>query len=85
MTPLELLVLMGVSQTSYVVPKYWNGTPAAAPPKNSEIYDEGDPGLASWQDWIMDFFMGFKSGEMVGKCMMAGNERILVRNTKVCS
>ncbi len=29
--------------------------------------------------------MGLKSGEMAGRCMMAKNERILVRNTKICS
>ena len=30
--PWELVVLMGVSQTSYVVPKYWKGNPVAATP-----------------------------------------------------
>ena len=31
--PWELVVLMGVSQTSYVVPKYWNRTSTATKPK----------------------------------------------------
>lgn len=31
------------------------------------------------------FVMGLNSGEVAGSYMMAGNERILVRNTKVCS
>ena len=29
--------------------------------------------------------VGLKSGEKAVRCMMAGNEKILVRNTKVCS
>lgn len=29
--------------------------------------------------------MGLKSGEKGERCMMAGNEKILVQNTKVCS
>ena len=44
--------------------------------------------IRGWQGRVgglETFFMGVKSGEMAGRCMMAGNEKILVRNTKVCS
>ena len=42
------------------MPKYWNRTPAAAPPKSWGIYDKGDPGLARWRDRIMDFSHGIQ-------------------------
>jgi len=34
---------------------------------------------------LWTFPMGLKSGEMAGRCMMAKNERILARNTKIFS
>ena len=44
--------------------------------------------IRGWQGGgtgLWTFLMGLKSGEVAGSYMMAGNERILVRNTKVCS
>ena len=44
--------------------------------------------IRGWQgggSGLWTFPMGLKSVEMAGRCMMAKNEKILVRNTKVCS
>ena len=44
--------------------------------------------IRGWQGGVSGlwtFPMGLKSVEMAGRCMMAKNERIFVRNTKICS
>ena len=44
--------------------------------------------IRGWQgggSGLWTFPMGLKSVEMARRCTMAGNEKILVRNTKVCS